>query len=64
MRESAAREGGGCNMGTKQCSHGKLKISCADCKGCPHGKLKRNCADCNPCPHGKLKRKCVSCRGE
>ena len=60
------------------CPHGKLRRSCAQCRGCPHGKwayncpqcsvcphgkVKRNCSECTPCPHGKAKRICSQCTG-
>ena len=60
------------------CHHGKLRRSCAQCRGCPHGKrpehcqqcsacphgkVKRNCSECKPCPHGKAKRICSQCTG-
>ncbi|CAJ1340298.1 unnamed protein product, partial [Effrenium voratum] len=43
------------------CPHGKLRRSCAQCRGCPHGKWAHNCPQCSACPHGKLKHFCLQC---
>ena len=43
------------------CPHGKLRRSCAQCRGCPHGKRAHNCPQCSACPHGKLKHFCLQC---
>ena len=43
------------------CPHGKLRRSCAQCRGCPHGKWAHNCPQCSACPHGKLKHLCLQC---
>ncbi|CAJ1409177.1 unnamed protein product [Effrenium voratum] len=44
------------------CPHGKLRRSCAQCRGCPHGKWRQNCPQCSGCPHGKVKSKCSECQ--